>query len=308
MCITSAARLRFDITYYINKLRNEQNRRLHNNSWLMALPLWCEIHWLPHATSTEMRYTFKQGIILQDDHLILPHHMPFTWMLSTQYIYCLQNLKHIINTTTIRLLQNFHHYYGDCRLLADGMRIFHLECHYCFITVLDRGPWPSHPWYSLRTCLYHILLHLYQQTLCQQSDETLFGHFVIALNTAFTQQLLLADEGYKSGSDTIDLPTPLQKTPCMHHVSSMEHASFNPVTTTPCSTVTITPCSTPQTPPRPVCRPLSFSSDNDQAPDSMLRQLPWRGRFSDGTTGWWTLDLQRDSWKNFLYTRTWITT
>ena len=46
-------------------------------------------------------------------------------------------------------------------------------------------------------------------TLCQQSDETLFGHFVIALNAAFTQQLSLADEGYESGSDTIDLPTPL---------------------------------------------------------------------------------------------------
>ena len=46
-------------------------------------------------------------------------------------------------------------------------------------------------------------------TLCQQSDETLFGHFVIALNATFNQQLLLADEGYKSGSDTIDLPTPL---------------------------------------------------------------------------------------------------
>ena len=46
-------------------------------------------------------------------------------------------------------------------------------------------------------------------TLCQQSDETLFGHFVIALNAAFNQQLSLADEGYESGSDTIDLPTPL---------------------------------------------------------------------------------------------------
>ena len=73
-------------------------------------------------------------------------------------------------------------------------------------------------------------------TLCQQSDETLFGCFIIALNAAFTQQLLLADEGYESGSDAIDLPTPLQKTPCIHHVSSMEHASFNPVTTTTHST------------------------------------------------------------------------
>ena len=96
--------------------------------------------------------------------------------------------------------------------------------------------------------------------LCQQSDETLFGCFIIALNAAFTQQLLLADEGYKSGSDTIDLPTPLQKTPHIHHISSMQHASFNPVTTTPHST--------PQTPPRPVHRCLSFSSDDNYTPDS----------------------------------------
>ena len=68
-------------------------------------------------------------------------------------------------------------------------------------------------------------------TLCQQSDETLFGCFVIALNAAFNQQLWLADEGYESGSDTIDLPTPLCKTPHIHHVSSIEHASFNPVLT-----------------------------------------------------------------------------
>ena len=36
------------------------------------------------------------------------------------------------------------------------------------------------------------------QTLCQQFDETLFGCFIIALNAAFTQQLLLADEGNES--------------------------------------------------------------------------------------------------------------
>ena len=46
-------------------------------------------------------------------------------------------------------------------------------------------------------------------TLCQQSDETLFGCFVIALNAAFNQQLPLTDEGYECGSDTVDLPTPL---------------------------------------------------------------------------------------------------
>ena len=73
--------------------------------------------------------------------------------------------------------------------------------------------------------------------LCQQSDKILFGCFVIALNATFDQQLSLADEGYKSDSDTIDLPTPLRKTLCIHHVSSMEHASFDTVPVTPCSTL-----------------------------------------------------------------------
>ena len=89
-------------------------------------------------------------------------------------------------------------------------------------------------------------------TLHQQSDEILFGHFVIRLNAAFDQQLSLADEDYESGSDTIDLPTPLRKTPQIHHVSSMEHASFDPAP--------VKPHNMPQTPPRPVCRCLSFST------------------------------------------------
>ena len=97
-------------------------------------------------------------------------------------------------------------------------------------------------------------------TLCQQSDKILFGHFVIALNAAFDQQLSLADKGYGSGSDTIDLLTPLRKTPQMHHVSSMEHVSFDPAP--------VTPRNTPQTPPRPVCRQLSFSSTDDNTPAS----------------------------------------
>ena len=97
-------------------------------------------------------------------------------------------------------------------------------------------------------------------TLYQQSDEILFGCFVIALNAAFDQQLSLAYEGYESGSDTIDLPTPLRKTLRIHHVSCMKHTSFDPVP--------VTPCSTPQTPPRPVHRCLSFSSVGSHTPDS----------------------------------------
>ena len=92
----------------------------------------------------------------------------------------------------------------------------------------------------------------WSHTLHQHSDKILFGGFVIALNEAFDQQLSLTDEGYESGSDTVDLPTPLRKTPRIHHVSSMEHASFDPAP--------VTPENMPQTPPRPVCRWLSFST------------------------------------------------
>ena len=80
------------------------------------------------------------------------------------------------------------------------------------------------------------------------------------MNAAFDQQLSLADEGYESGSDTIDLPTPLINISRIHHVSSMEHASFYPAP--------ITPTNTPQTPPRPVCRCISFSSGDNNTPDS----------------------------------------
>ena len=97
-------------------------------------------------------------------------------------------------------------------------------------------------------------------TLHQQSDKILFGCFVITLNAAFDQLLSLADEGYESGADTFDLPTPLRKTLRIHYVSSMEHTPFDPVP--------VTPCSTPQTPPRPVCRCLSFSSADSYTPDS----------------------------------------
>ena len=112
------------------------------------------------------------------------------------------------------------------------------------------------------------------------------------MNAAFTQQLWLADEGYESGSDTIDLPTPIWKTPCIHHVSSMEHASFNPVNTTPYSTVIITPSGTPQTPPRPVHRCLSFSSDNNQDPDS----TPVYSNSSDDEEGFQMVPIDDEHW------------
>ena len=92
------------------------------------------------------------------------------------------------------------------------------------------------------TFLYSTATH----TLCQQPDEILFSHFMTTLNAAVEQQLALADEGYESGSDTINLPTPLRKTPRIHCVSRIKHASFNPNPVMPQNTF--------QTLLRPVCR------------------------------------------------------
>ena len=79
-------------------------------------------------------------------------------------IYSLQNfLKHVINTATVWVLQKFqHNYHGDCRILADGMQICHLECHYCLTSILGRRPQSSHPRHSLRMHLHHLLLDTYQ--------------------------------------------------------------------------------------------------------------------------------------------------
>ena len=110
----------------------------------------------------------------------------------------------------------------------------------------------------------HVYTHFFwtstSHTLCQLSEEALFGCFVLALNSAFTQQLSLADEGYESGSDSTDLPTCLRKMPHILHVLSLEHASFDPTHTIPCRPVT-TSGSLVHTPTRPVHCHLSFSSD-----------------------------------------------
>ena len=113
----------------------------------------------------------------------------------------------------------------------------------------------------------HVYTHFFwtstSHTLHQLSDEVLFGCFILTLNSAFHQQLSFADEGYESGSNE-DLPTPLWKAPCIHHVSSMEHTSFNPIYSTPHWPLDQPHPNTQSSPVRPVCQYLSFNSDQNQ--------------------------------------------
>ena len=122
--------------------------------------------------------------------------------------------------------------------------------------------------------------------------------FVLELNTAFTHQLSLADEGYESGSNN-DLPTPLCKTPCIHHILSLEHASFNPTYTTPHCTADPPHYDTHLTSPRPVRCCLMFlsdSSESDQDPDSSSDNDQDPGSSSDEGEDFQTVPIDDDHW------------
>ena len=111
--------------------------------------------------------------------------------------------------------------------------------------------------YSTSTCM-----------LWWQSDEVLFDHFVTTLDATFEGKLALKDEGYDSGSKNFNIPTPLRWTSKIHHVSSEEHASFDPDPVTPCSGgIRESPC-------RLVCRCLTFSSSEDDDDDIPMDETP----------------------------------
>ena len=92
-------------------------------------------------------------------------------------------------------------------------------------------------------------------TLCQQSDEILFSHFVTTLKATFECKLALEYEGYESSSEDFNIPTPLRRTSKICHISNVKNGPFNPVP--------VTPHSTRESHLRPVCRRLTYSPSDD---------------------------------------------
>ena len=142
--------------------------------------------------------------------------------------------------------------------------------------------------------------HVYQyffwtpvsHTLRQLPEETLFGHFVLALNAAFMQQLSSQDEGYESGSNE-DVPTPLRTTPHIQHISSLEHASFKPAHSTPHRPVTCIPT---QSPGKPVRCHLSFNNDSMDTPNSSSSSSPAPSDLEGEEEDFQTVPLDDDFW------------
>ena len=68
------------------------------------------------------------------------------------------------------------------------------------------------------------------QQLWNISEEILFGCFVTTLNDTSEWDLALEDKGYDNGSESLNILTPLCRTPCLYHVSTSENLSFGPAT------------------------------------------------------------------------------
>ena len=87
------------------------------------------------------------------------------------------------------------------------------------------------------------------------------------LNAAFENKPTLEDEGYKSGSENFNIPTPLRWTSSIHHVSSNGDISFNP--STPCIPATS------QSHCKPVHHQLSFSSSDGKESSAVHIPSPY---------------------------------
>ena len=62
------------------------------------------------------------------------------------------------------------------------------------------------------------------------SEEILFGYFVTTLKDAFKGECVLEDGGYKSGSESLGIPTPQHRAPCLYNISASDNLSFGPAT------------------------------------------------------------------------------
>ena len=175
---------------------------------------------LTHARSLDTEQIFKHRADLHDDCFIFTSSCAIHANAFKPSIKHQQTPEIFINITIIRFCRNFIPLHTATTLSMDAADYWLMAREYSIwnATIASLQFWTEDldP-VTLGRATEHVYTTFFyspsSHTLHQQSDEILFGCFVITLNAAFDQQLSLADEGYKSGSDTIDLPTPLRKTP-----------------------------------------------------------------------------------------------
>ena len=104
------------------------------------------------------------------------------------------------------------------------------------------------------------------------------GSFVTTLNDTSEIELAQEDQGYESGSESLNIPIPLRRPPQIYHGSTSENLSFNP--TTPLTTAEQHPVHSPQ---RFICLSLVFSSSDEYSPVRPSDPGLWHSSRSDSS-------------------------
>ena len=221
----------------------------------------------------------------------------------------------------LRFFQNIHHHqHGNCRILADGMRIWHLECCYRLTSVLGRRPQPDHPRHSFRARLYHLLLDTHKphtMTATWRCSIWMFCYCTqcIIYPAVISGRWRLQEWFQQWLANTFMKNT--MHTPCFQHgacilQSSPHYAMLPSWHTTLRHTTNLTQTSVPPS-------NVSFWQFREwPGSRQLIRQWPgsrqliqqlirWRRRFPNSTYGCWTLDNGHSTRKNILHTWKWVT-
>ena len=111
----------------------------------------------------------------------------------------------------------------------------------------------------------------------------LFSHFVTTLNNTLEIEFTQEDEGYESGSESLNIPTLFRRVPWIYHISMSENLFFNP--TTPLTTAEEHPvhscwrlrCHSP------LCHHLVFSSSDEESPVTICDPHLWHSGTPDSS-------------------------
>ena len=121
------------------------------------------------------------------------------------------------------------------------------------------------------------------QQLWNLPEEILFSCFVSTLNDTFEKELAQEDKGYESGSESLNIPTPLRRPPWIYHISMSENLPFDP--TTPLTTAEqhlVHSCQRFRSH-SAVCCHLVFSSCDDESPVRTSDPHLWHSTTSDSS-------------------------
>ena len=303
MHITSVARLRLDTNHDTTDW-NEQNRRMHDNSLLTTLPFNVD------NTGCHMPPFQRSGHIFKTPE-ILPRWLPCFRSLYIIHTDAFTFLNMFLIPWHLRIFQNIHHHqHGDCRILADGMGIWHLEHHYHLTSVLGRRPQPDHPRCSLRMCLHPLLLDFNQPHPMPVIWRSFIWMFCSCIKFSLHPAVVLSRwrlwEWFQWGLTNTFMKNTMH-TPCIQYWTCILRSCPHYVTLPSWYSLlwhTTIPTQTSALPPYvPFWQLRGWPG-----PRQLIRQLiRWWGRFPNGTYWWWTLDNRNGTRENILHTWRWIT-